>query len=127
MPERASATLRWSRALLLAAVAFGLGLVGHLAAGGLVPGPTGLLALYAVTAIACAALLGRPASALRITALVVAGQAAIHTVLTAAAGAGRWLLIGGIGGWLGFLIVSRLILLVDRVGFLLGDWLGLAT
>ena len=32
-------------------------------------------------------------------------------VLTAAAGAGRWLLIGGIGGWL---------------GFLLGDWLGLA-
>ena len=48
-------------------------------------------------------------------------------LLTAAAGAGRWLLIGGIGGWLGFLIVSRLILLVDRVGFLLGDWLGLAT
>ena len=43
----------------------------------------------------------------------------------AAAGAGRWLLIGGIGGWLGFLILSRLILLVDRIGFLLGDWLGL--
>ena len=46
-------------------------------------------------------------------------------VLTAAAGAGRWLLIGGIGGWLGFLVLSRLILLVDRIGFLLGDWLGL--
>jgi hypothetical protein len=46
-------------------------------------------------------------------------------VLAAAAGAGRWLLIGGIGGWLGFLILSRLILLVDRIGFLLGDWLGL--
>ena len=46
-------------------------------------------------------------------------------ILTAAAGAGRWLLIGGIGGWLGFLILSRLILLVDRIGFLLGDWLGL--
>jgi hypothetical protein len=46
-------------------------------------------------------------------------------VLTAAATAGRWLLIGGIGGWLGFLILSRLILLVDRIGFLLGDWLGL--
>jgi hypothetical protein len=42
-----------------------------------------------------------------------------------AAGAGRWLLLGGIGGWLGFLLVSRLALLVDRVGFLLGDWLGL--
>jgi hypothetical protein len=46
-------------------------------------------------------------------------------VLVVAAGAGRWLLIGGLGGWLGFLILSRLILLVDRIGFLLGDWLGL--
>lgn len=40
-----------------------------------------------------------------------------------AAGVGRWLMVGGIGGWLGFLIVSRLSLLVDRVAFLLGDWL----
>lgn len=46
-------------------------------------------------------------------------------VLGGAGVAGRWLLIGGLGGWLGFLIVSRLVLLVDRVGFLLGDWLGL--
>ena len=44
----------------------------------------------------------------------------------AAAGAGRWLLIGAVGGWLGFLLVSRLALLVDRLGFLLGDWLGVA-
>lgn len=42
-----------------------------------------------------------------------------------AAGTGRWLLLGGVGGWLGFLLVSRLALLVDRLGFLLGDWLGL--
>lgn len=41
------------------------------------------------------------------------------------AGIGRWFLLGGLGAWLGFLIVSRLALLVDRVGFLLGDWLGL--
>src|SRR3990170_4439422 len=34
---------------------------------------------------------------------------------------GRWLLIGGIGGWLGFLLVSRLALLVDRLAFLLRD------
>jgi hypothetical protein len=46
-------------------------------------------------------------------------------IVGAAAGTGRWLLIGGIGGWLGFLILSRLILLVDRIGFLLGDWLGI--
>jgi hypothetical protein len=40
-----------------------------------------------------------------------------------AAAVGRWLLIGGIGGWLGFLLVSRLSLVVDRLAFLLGDWL----
>lgn len=46
-------------------------------------------------------------------------------MLAGAAGTGRWLLLGGIGGWLGFLLVSRLALLVDRIGFLLGDWLGI--
>jgi prepilin signal peptidase PulO-like enzyme (type II secretory pathway) len=46
-------------------------------------------------------------------------------LLVAAAGAGRWLLLAGIGGWLGFLLLSRLMLLVDRIGFLLGDWIGL--
>ncbi|MGQ0608575.1 MAG: hypothetical protein ACT4OQ_08955 [Chloroflexota bacterium] len=64
-----------------------------------------------------------------VTGLVLIGF--LHGVprgrmLAAAAGAGRWLLIIGVGGWLGFLILSRLILLVDRIGFLLGDWLGLA-
>lgn len=44
-------------------------------------------------------------------------------ITTRAATTGRWLLIGGIGAWLGFLVVSRLSLLVDRVAFLLGDWL----
>jgi hypothetical protein len=46
-------------------------------------------------------------------------------LLAGAAGTGRWLLLGGIGGGLGFLLVSRLALLVDRIGFLLGDWLGI--
>ena len=66
---------------------------------------------------------------LAITGLVVIGF--LHGVPRSritgtAAGAGRWLLIGAIGGWLGFLLVSRLALLVDRLGFLLGDWLGIA-
>ena len=39
--------------------------------------------------------------------------------------AGRWLLIAGLGGWLGYLLFSRLVLLLDRVGFLLGDWMGI--
>ena len=38
---------------------------------------------------------------------------------------GRWLLVAGLGGWLGYLLLSRLVLLVDRIAFLLGDWLGL--
>lgn len=43
----------------------------------------------------------------------------------AVVGTGRWLLLAGLGGWLGFLVVSRLAILVDRLAFLLGDWLGL--
>ena len=46
--------------------------------------------------------------------------------LTVAASTGRWLMLAGLGGWLGYLLFSRLLLLVDRVAFLLGDWLGLA-
>ncbi len=46
-------------------------------------------------------------------------------LLTGVASTGRWLMLGGIGAWFGFLLLSRLALLVDRVGFLLGDWLGL--
>lgn len=66
---------------------------------------------------------------LAITCLVLVGF--LHGVprsrlVGGAAGAGRWLLVGGIGGWLGFLLVSRLALIVDRLGFLLGDWLGVA-
>ena len=45
--------------------------------------------------------------------------------LDAAAAAGRWLLVAGIGAWLGFLLLSRLVLLLDRIGFLIGDWLGI--
>ena len=64
---------------------------------------------------------------LAITAAVLLGF--LHGVprgriVGGAAGVGRWLLIGGVGGWIGFLLVSRLAVLVDRVGFLLGDWLG---
>lgn len=64
--------------------------------------------------------------ALVVTVLVLVGflhGARRGALVTRAAMSGRWLLIGGIGGWLGFLITSRLSLLVDRVAFLLGDWL----
>ena len=45
--------------------------------------------------------------------------------LDAVSATGRWLLLAGIGGWLGYLVLSRLVLLSDRVGFLMGDWLGI--
>ena len=45
--------------------------------------------------------------------------------VSAAAGAGRWLMVAGIGAWLGYLLLARLVLLLDRIGFLLGDWLGI--
>lgn len=46
-------------------------------------------------------------------------------ILGSAAVAGRWLLVVGLGGWLGYLLFARLVLLVDRVGFLVGDWMGI--
>lgn len=46
-------------------------------------------------------------------------------VLGAASASGRWLIVAGMGAWLGVLLLTALILLVDRIGFLLRDWLGL--
>jgi len=64
--------------------------------------------------------------ALAITVLVLVGflHGEPRGRLTArAVTTGHWLLIAGIGGWLGFLVASRLSLVVDRIAFLLGDWL----
>jgi hypothetical protein len=44
-----------------------------------------------------------------------------------AAATGRWMMLVGLGGWLGYLILSRLVLLIDRLMFIVGDWLGLGT
>jgi hypothetical protein len=82
----AAPALRWFRALVLATVAFALGVTAHLSSGGLVPGPLGLVSLFVLTTAGCAAFLGRAASTLRITGLVTAGQAALHLALTAASG-----------------------------------------
>ena len=86
MRERATPVLRWLRALVLATVAFSLGLVAHLSAGGLLPGPVGLATLFGIVLVGSAALLGYAAGTLRITALVVLGQSFIHAGLTAGAG-----------------------------------------
>jgi hypothetical protein len=67
------------------------------------------------------------AAAAIVTGLVLVGF--LHgtprgRLMTAAASGGRWLLLAGVGGWLGYLLLSRLVLLLDRLAFLLGDWLG---
>lgn len=105
--------------------------VGSLAAfalGGAVIG-TILPQLVAVTAVDGETTVSMAAGvvAAGVTGLVLVGF--LHgvprgPVVAAAASAGRWLLVAGIGAWLGYLLLSRLILLLDRIGFLLGDWLG---
>jgi hypothetical protein len=75
---------------------------------------------------------GVPATAASAGAALVTGLVLIGflhgtphgRVLGTAASIGRWLLLAGIGGWLGYLLLSRLILLIDRLAFLLGEWLG---
>jgi len=105
-------------------------LVGGIAAfalGGAVVGTVlpQIAAALPTTSAASPDLVGEVIS-LAITSLVLLAflHGAPRGRLTArAATMGRWLLVGGIGAWLGFLVVSRLSLLVDRVAFLLGDWL----
>ena len=109
-------------AILVAGVAaFAL---GGAVVGTLLPQMAGALLLPGTAGVLLNGLIG-----LVITALVLVGF--LHGVprgrlMVGVAGTGRWLLLGGIGGWLGFLLVSRLALLVDRLQFLLGDWLGIA-
>jgi hypothetical protein len=65
-----------------------------------------------------------------VTALVVLGF--LHGVprsglVGVASRAGHWILVVGLGAWLGFLILSGLVLLVDRLDFLVFDWLGVGS
>ena len=65
-----------------------------------------------------------------ITVLVLVGflhGAPRGRLVGGAAATGRWIMLAGLGGWLGYLILSRLVLLLDRLTFLLGDWLGLGA
>lgn len=110
-------------------VSIGIGALAAFALGGAVIG-TILPQLIAATAIGGRDLIGTVIGlgAAGISGLVLFSF--VHGVQRGRAGAsaasiGRWLLIAGIGSWLGHLLFSRLILLLDRIGFLLGDWLGI--
>ena len=86
MEVRTDPVVLWARALLLAVVGVFLGVAGHVTADGLLPGPLVLGVLLVVSVVACASLLARPASTLRIVVLLVGGQAAVHLVLTVSGG-----------------------------------------
>lgn len=76
----------WARAALLGSVACLLGLAGHVLADGELPGPVWLAVLLAVAVALSAPLLVRPASTVRVVAMLVAGQALVHVFLLATAG-----------------------------------------
>jgi hypothetical protein len=110
-------------------ISMGVGALAAFALGGAVVGlllPQLAAAVAGPESGAAASVAGVVAAA--VTGLVVVGF--LHgspqgRLLAAAVGTGRWLLLAGIGGWLGYLLISRLVLLIDRIAFLLGDWLGI--
>lgn len=84
--ERTPGVLLWPRAAVVGLLAAGLGVVGHVGAGGLLPGPGVVVALLAVSVALSAPALREQASARRLVGLLVLGQAWVHVVLTASAG-----------------------------------------
>ena len=86
MADRVDAGVLWARALLLGGLAFFLGVVGHVTADGLLPGPVLLGMLLAMSVLLSAPMLQRQSSPLRIVVLLVGGQTVIHLVLSATAG-----------------------------------------
>ena len=79
-------SLRWPRALALAAVATTTGVAAHGYADGLLPSVPVLVAILAICTAGVATLLGGPASTLRVVLLTVGGQTFIHAALTMTAG-----------------------------------------
>lgn len=86
MADRVTAPVLWTRASCVGLVAFALGVVGHVSAEGLLPGPAMLTALLVFSVAISAPLLNRPASSPRIVSMLVGGQAGIHFMLTVTAG-----------------------------------------
>lgn len=86
MQQPTGAALRWGRAVVLALVTLVSGSVAHTSADGLLPGwPVMVLLLVASTAL-CEPLLQRPASTVRVVAVAVGAQTAVHLALSATAG-----------------------------------------
>ena len=70
----------------MAFVALTVGSMAHTAAGGLLPGPAVWVILFGALAVIATAALTSPAGYVRLFALIGGGQAAVHLVLSLAAG-----------------------------------------
>ncbi len=81
-----STPLLWTRAVVLAVVALGAGVVSHVAADGALPHPVALAALLGLTSAVAVPFLHHRASTARLVALVVGGQALTHVALSVLAG-----------------------------------------
>lgn len=86
MEGRIDSYVLWLRALLVAGVAFFIGVAGHVTAEGLLPGPVTLAVLFAFAVLLSAPLLSRPASRLRLVVMTVGGQALLHLTLSVSGG-----------------------------------------
>ena len=86
--ERSGPWLRLVRAGLLAGATLAVASIAHVSADGNLPSQPGMFWIWLLATVTVAPLLGRPASMRRIVALLCAGQAAIHLLLTVIAGHG---------------------------------------
>jgi hypothetical protein len=84
--HRIDAGLLWGRAAVVGLLAFGLGVLGHVSADGLVPGSGVLVGLAVASVLFSLPMLTSPASTPRLVALVVGGQTATHLGLSLTAG-----------------------------------------
>lgn len=88
MAASPASPLLWVRATTVATISSALGVVAHVSAGGLLPNPVYLIVLTAGLTSVVAPVLISPAGYRTLLLLVGAGQAAVHAILTAAAGHG---------------------------------------
>jgi hypothetical protein len=80
--------LVWGRGLVLTAATFLVGALGHVTAGGLLPGIPALVLLLGTGTTLAAVFLSRPASTRLLVGLVVIGQTLVHGALSLTAGHG---------------------------------------
>jgi hypothetical protein len=119
------------RAVAIIPISVAVGTLSAFALGGavvgtIVPQVAAAIAEPSADPTATAAAVGSAAvSALVLASFLHGGRKG--RIAAAMSGAGRWVLLAGLGGWLGYLVLSRLVLLLDRIAFLLRDWIGIGA